>query len=172
MTPDASTGLATIVRATHGEPGAMMLYRASGESERLIGAGSFPKEVADAVRKTLASDSPKLLTLETDSGPVKILAEKANPHFLQVLAAAQQEKQALVVVSVFEMGGDHRQKLRTLALIDETGRWRGLERDRTEMGRLWDACREALQDGRSRVQTHHLGDGIATTFLRVIHPSE
>jgi len=177
--PDVSCALATVVRAHNSDDypaGAMLLCLPSGETVGAIGREALAIEVKAAARQILATGKPRVLVFTPDqstveTGPDEILVEQAEPHFLRTLEAAQQEGRALVVASIFETRGDHRQQLRTLALIDDTGRWRGRESDRTDLGRLWDASRNALATGHSGVLTHHLGDGIATTFLRVIHPS-
>ncbi len=175
---DQPLALATVVRtqgSTYRRPGAMMVCLPGGETVGTISGGCLESEVAEAARSASHNGTPRLLALDMRqrqgcNGLVEVLVETLKPNVFQKLKTAQTDRRALVLATVFEMRGDARISLGTRVLTDDRNVWHGLESERTHFGRLWEASRDALQNGRSSQLVHHLGEGLAATFLRVLLP--
>jgi len=174
----APHALATVVRtkgSTYRRPGAMMLCRANGETIGTISGGCLESEVAAIAREVLKSAHPRLLAFDMRqrqgcNGLIEIFVEPLPPTLLRGIAQALSARRSIVAATVFELHGERKLLMGTRLLVDDTSQWQGAEADRTHFGRLWDASRETLENRKSGVITHHLGNGIATTFLRAIRP--
>jgi xanthine dehydrogenase accessory factor len=102
--------LATLVRArgsSYRRPGARMLIAPDGATVGVLSGGCLEEEVARRAQDVIATGVPILLRFDTRlrygcNGSIDIFVERAQPELLEQLAAAQRDRRASFVATVFE----------------------------------------------------------------------
>lgn len=107
---DQPLALATLVRAcgsSYRRPGARMLITAAGKTVGTLSGGCLEEEVARRAQDVLATGQPVRLNFDTRlrygcNGAIEVLVESVHPALLESLAAAQRDRRALTIATIFE----------------------------------------------------------------------
>ncbi len=184
-----SAALVTIVKAkgsTYRRPGARMLMTKEGEMVGSISGGCLEGDVFEHAKKVMDSGQPVLVHYDTSSdddlvwglglgcsGVVHLLIESFNQvqGDLSFLAECVRTERSGVLATVFRVEGNPRAQVGSRLSLREDGS----SNTRIESSELADAvlrdAREALRDGRSRVQDYRLSSGTAEVFIESIQPA-
>lgn len=182
--------LATVVKVSgsvYRRPGARMLIAQDGVRTGAISGGCLENDVAERAQQVLASGDPLLVEYDMTSeeealwgfnmgcnGMVQVLMERVpeerEPQQLSFLAKCLYEQQAGVMAIVFRVEGALRAKSGSRLVLWENGTLlNGIEEAKLSRAVLADA-KQALQDGKTVVQTYSLPTGEAEVLIEVIQP--